>query len=102
MKNTSRRSLPTLFCPDVGSIIKWIRAIDQMGIKDDMACVSGIGCSSWIPCYLDLDVIHSLHGRSLAFAQGLKLARPTKKLVSPATETVGNRWQSPIHSAARK
>ncbi len=105
-KYIKKESLPTLFCPGCGSgIIQTaaIRAIDQMGIKDDVACVSGIGCSSWIPCYLDLDVIHSLHGRSLAFAQGLKLARPDKKILvftgdGDCLAIGGNHL---IHSAAR-
>jgi len=105
-KYIKTESLPTLFCPGCGSgIIQMaaIRAIDQMGIKDDVACVSGIGCSSWIPCYLDLDVIHSLHGRSLAFAQGLKLARPDKKILvftgdGDCLAIGGNHL---IHSAAR-
>lgn len=99
-------SLPTLFCPGCGSgIIQMaaIRAIEHLGNKDDVACVSGIGCSSWIPCYLDLDVIHSLHGRSLAFAQGLKLARPEKKIMvftgdGDCLAIGGNHL---LHSAAR-
>jgi 2-oxoglutarate ferredoxin oxidoreductase subunit beta len=105
-KYIKNESLPTLFCPGCGNgIIQMaaIRAIDQMGIKDEVACVSGIGCSSWIPCYLDLDVIHSLHGRSLAFAQGLKLARPDKKILvftgdGDCLAIGGNHL---IHSAAR-
>lgn len=105
-KYIKKESLPTLFCPGCGSgIIQMaaIRAIDQMGIKDSVACVSGIGCSSWIPCYLDLDVMHTLHGRSLAFAQGLKLARPDKKILvftgdGDCLAIGGNHL---IHSAAR-
>lgn len=56
-------------------------AFESLGIKDQVACVSGIGCSSWIPCYYKLDVMHTMHGRALAFAQGLKLAQPDKKIV---------------------
>jgi len=47
--------LPTLFCPGCGNgIVQMavIEAIDKLGLQDDLACVSGIGCSSWIPCYL--------------------------------------------------
>ena len=76
--------LPTLFCPGCGNgIVQMaaIEAIDKLGLQDDLACVSGIGCSSWIPCYLELDVMHTMHGRALAFAQGLKLARPDKKVM---------------------
>lgn len=76
--------LPTLFCPGCGNgIVQMaaIRAIDSLGIKEDVACVSGIGCSSWIPCYLKLDVMHTMHGRAIACAEGLKLARPDKKIM---------------------
>ncbi len=76
--------LPTLFCPGCGNgIIQFAaaNAMDELGIKDDIACVSGIGCSSWIPCYYKLDVMHTMHGRALAFAEGLKLARPDKKIM---------------------
>jgi len=77
-------SLPTLFCPGCGNgivQIAAINAIDKLNIKDDIACVSGIGCSSWIPCYLKLDVMHTLHGRAIAFAEGLKLARSDKHVI---------------------
>ncbi|MCL1808405.1 MAG: thiamine pyrophosphate-dependent enzyme [Clostridiales bacterium] len=77
-------SLPTLFCPGCGNgIIQMaaINAIENLGIKQDVACVSGIGCSAWIPCYLKLDVMHTLHGRAIAFAEGLKFARPDKKVI---------------------
>ena len=76
--------LPTLFCPGCGNGIVqvgFINAIDKLGIREDVACVSGIGCSSWIPCYLKMDVMHTIHGRALPFAQGLKMARPDKKVV---------------------
>ena len=77
-------SLPTLFCPGCGNgivQIAAIHAIDKLKIRKDVACVSGIGCSAWIPCYLKLDVMHTLHGRALPYAQGLKLARPEKKII---------------------
>ncbi|NLY71374.1 MAG: 2-oxoacid:ferredoxin oxidoreductase subunit beta [Clostridiales bacterium] len=76
--------LPTLFCPGCGNgIIQYatIAAIDKLRLRDDIACVSGIGCSSWIPCYFNMDVMHTIHGRALAFAQGLKLARPVKNVL---------------------
>ena len=83
-KYIKTESLPTLFCPGCGNGIIQIAAMEAMeklDCKDDVACVSGIGCSSWIPCYYKLDVIHSMHGRAIAFAEGLKLARPDKKIM---------------------
>ena len=75
-KYIKTESLPTLFCPGCGNgIIQYaaIEAFERLDIKEDVACVSGIGCSSWIPCYFKLDVIHTMHGRAIAFAEGLKL-----------------------------
>lgn len=83
-KYIKRELLPTLFCPGCGNgIIQYaaIAAIESMGIKEEVACVSGIGCSSWIPCYYKMDVMHTMHGRALPFAQGLKLAQPEKKIL---------------------
>lgn len=83
-KYIKTESLPTLFCPGCGNgIIQYaaIEAFERLGIKEDVACVSGIGCSSWIPCYYKLDVIHTMHGRAIAFAEGLKLSRQDKKIV---------------------
>jgi 2-oxoglutarate ferredoxin oxidoreductase subunit beta len=54
-----------------------LRAIDRMNIdRNKVAVVSGIGCSSRTPAYLDFNTLHTTHGRALAFATGLKLARP--------------------------
>lgn len=83
-KYIKKESLPTLFCPGCGNGIIQIAAMEAMeklNCRDDVACVSGIGCSSWIPCYYKLDVIHTMHGRALPFAEGLKLARPDKKIL---------------------
>lgn len=79
-----KESLPYIFCAGCGNGIilnAAIHAIDELGIKDDMACVSGIGCSSWIPPYLDMDVMHTIHGRAIAFAEGLKMSRPEKHIL---------------------
>ena len=83
-KYLRKDSLPLLFCPGCGNgqiLNAFIRAIDEMGIREDVAAVSGIGCSSWIPVYLEIDVLHSLHGRALAFSQGLKVSHPEKKVI---------------------
>lgn len=52
-------------------------AINNLGLDKDKVCVvSGIGCSSRAPGYLDFNTLHTTHGRALAFATGVKLARP--------------------------
>jgi len=44
--------------------------------KDDVAVISGIGCSSRFPYYMDTYGFHTLHGRGAAIASGVKLANP--------------------------
>ncbi len=74
------RFFPHLWCPGCGHGIVMgaiIRAIDNLGIKkNSIAAVSGIGCSSRICGYLDFHTLHTIHGRALAFATGVKLSRP--------------------------
>jgi 2-oxoglutarate ferredoxin oxidoreductase subunit beta len=46
------------------------------------AFVSGIGCGSWIVSpHFRADTLHTTHGRAIAFATGLKLAQPERKVV---------------------
>lgn len=83
-KYIKKESLPYIFCPGCGNGIVLnaaIYAIDELKIKEDTACVSGIGCSSWIPPYLNMDVMHTIHGRAIAFAEGLKLSQPKKNII---------------------
>ncbi len=83
-KYIKKESLPYIFCAGCGNGIilnAAINAIEELGIKEDTACVSGIGCSSWIPPYLKMDVMHTIHGRAIAFAEGLKLSQPKKNII---------------------
>ncbi len=72
--------LAHIWCPGcgIGQIINGtIRAIDKVGWdQDKTVIVSGIGCSGRAPGYMNFDTIHTMHGRALAFATGMKLARP--------------------------
>lgn len=73
------RNLPTTFCAGCGNGIvlnSFIRAIDELKLDlNSFLCVSGIGCSAWIPSpYLRLDSFHTLHGRAVAYATGAKVA----------------------------
>jgi len=74
------QTLPHIWCPGCGNGIVLgavLRAIDRRGLDQDRTViVSGIGCSSRAPGYLDFDTLHTTHGRALAFATGVKLARP--------------------------
>jgi 2-oxoglutarate ferredoxin oxidoreductase subunit beta len=60
-----------------------IRAIDTVGLdNDEVVLVSGIGCTGRMPVYLDFNTLHTTHGRALAFATGLKMARPDLKVIA--------------------
>lgn len=81
-----------------------IRAIASMEIdRDDIVMVSGIGCSSRMPVYIDLNTMHTLHGRAIAFATGVKLHKPHMKVIvvtgdGDCTAIGGNHL---IHAARR-
>lgn len=68
------------WCPGCGdyAILKQIQgALPSIGVnKEDIVFVSGIGCSSRFPYYMNTYGLHSIHGRAPGFASGLKSARP--------------------------
>ena len=82
-----KRFMPQIWCPGCGHGIVMcnvVRAIDKLGLKkSDVVVVSGIGCSSRMPGYLDFHTMHTLHGRALAFATGVKLGKPHLKVIVP-------------------
>jgi 2-oxoglutarate/2-oxoacid ferredoxin oxidoreductase subunit beta len=77
---------PHVWCPGcgIGTIMaSLIRAIDSLGWeKDNIAMVSGIGCTGRMPAYVDFNTLHTTHGRALSFATGLKLARPDMHIIA--------------------
>ena len=68
------------WCPGCGdySILKQMQTVlPQIGVeKKDIVFISGIGCSSRFPYYMDTFGMHSIHGRATAIASGLKATRP--------------------------
>ena len=72
--------LPHMWCPGCGhgvATAAMIEAIDNLKLDPDKVCiVSGIGCSSRAPSYLNFNTLHTTHGRALAFATGIKMAKP--------------------------
>jgi 2-oxoglutarate ferredoxin oxidoreductase subunit beta len=80
--------MPTLWCWGCGDgvILKAvIRAIEKAGWKQDDVCVvSGIGCSGRFSSYVDFNTVHTTHGRTVAFATGIKLANPDKHVICVA------------------
>ncbi len=77
--------LPHIYCTGCGNgtiINCTLAAVEEMGWKrDETVFVSGIGCSSRAPGYILTDSLHTTHGRALAFATGVKMARPDLHVV---------------------
>lgn len=68
------------WCPGCGdySILKQVQSVlPEIGVnREDVVFISGIGCSSRFPYYMNTYGMHSIHGRAPAFASGLKAANP--------------------------
>ena len=80
------------WCPGCGdySILAQVQTVfAELGIpKHKFAIVSGIGCSSRFPYYMNTYGFHTIHGRAPAVATGLKIANPASACgSSPATAT---------------
>lgn len=101
------RNLPHIWCSGCGDgiILKaLIRSLKKLGIsKDEAVMVSGIGCASRTAGYIDINTLHTTHGRAIAFATGVKLAKPNLHVIvvtgdGDATAIGGNHY---IHAARR-
>ncbi len=82
----SSKRFPHVWCPGCGIGIVMgsiIRAIDALRWKkDDIVMVSGIGCTSRMPVYVDFNTLHTTHGRALAFGTGVKMGNPDLKVMA--------------------
>ncbi|MBP2172536.1 2-oxoacid:ferredoxin oxidoreductase subunit beta [Methanococcus voltae] len=85
IKHMREDRLPHIFCAGCGNGIVlncFINAMERQKLDtDDIIAISGIGCSSRVPGYLNCDSLHTTHGRPIAFALGAKVARQDKKVV---------------------
>lgn len=77
--------LPHIWCPGCGHGILMrdvAQAVKNLGINQEKIClVSGIGCASRAPGYMDFQTMHTTHGRAIAFATGVKMARPDLEVI---------------------
>ncbi|KJS75261.1 MAG: 2-oxoglutarate ferredoxin oxidoreductase subunit beta [Desulfotomaculum sp. BICA1-6] len=98
---------PHMWCPGCGNGIVlgcMLRAIKKLDLDQDRTViVGGIGCSSRAVGYLDFNTLHTTHGRALAYATGIKLARPELNVIvvsgdGDSTAIGGNHF---IHAARR-
>lgn len=99
--------LPDIWCPGCGNGVALralLEAIEQLNLDPDkVVLVSGIGCSSRAPAYTAFDNVHTLHGRAIPVATGIKLANPELTVIvvtgdGDASAIGGNHL---IHAARR-
>ncbi|MES9848179.1 MAG: thiamine pyrophosphate-dependent enzyme, partial [Candidatus Thiodiazotropha sp.] len=80
-----KSGIKPVWCPGCGHfavLAALTKAMAHLGLeKESVAVVSGIGCSSRLPAYIDSYGFHGIHGRALAAASGLKAARPDLTVV---------------------
>lgn len=101
------RFFPHMWCPGCGHgtiLNSLLRAVEELGLeKNDIVMTSGIGCSARISGYVDFHSLHTMHGRALACATGVKLSKPRLNVIVPmgdgdALAIGGNHF---IHAARR-
>lgn len=106
-KHIREKFFPHIWCPGCGHgtiLNTLVRTTAAMGLdQNNVVTVSGIGCSARIAGYLDYHTQHTLHGRALAFATGIKVSRPELNVIVPmgdgdALAIGGNHF---IHAARR-
>ena len=77
--------MPSVWCPGCGIGMVFqalLKVVNKLGLdKDRVSMISGIGCTGRMPGYADFNTLHTTHGRALAFATGLKLAKPDLKVI---------------------
>src|SRR5881394_4181126 len=68
-------------CGDYSILAQMKKALSTVGVpREKMVFISGIGCSSRFPYYMNTYGFHTIHGRAPAIATGLKVARPDLKV----------------------
>lgn len=102
-----RPRLPHIWCPGCAHGIvtrALVQAIDELALDaGQTVVVSGIGCAGRASGYLDFPTLHTTHGRALAFATGIKAARPelTVLVISGDGDAAAIGGNHLIHAARR-
>lgn len=77
--------IPHIWCPTCGlgtTVTALSTALEQLKLDyNNVAVVSGIGCTGRVAGYMKLDSFHTTHGRAIPFALGLHIARPELKTI---------------------
>ena len=89
-QNTNRRflraeKLPHFFCPGCGCgqvLNYYTQALSDLEMNpEEMVHIAGVGCTARIPVYIKTDLLHGVHGRTLAWATGVKMMMPDTPVV---------------------
>ncbi len=102
-----RETVKRIWCSGCGNGIilgATVRAIHKAGLDPDrIAFLSGVGCAGRASNYMDFDAMHTLHGRTIPPAIGIKMARPEMKVVifTGDGDAVGIGGNHFIHAARR-
>lgn len=84
--NDYKSDVHPIWCPgcgDFGVLASFYKAVSELHIpKEQLVVVSGIGCSSRFPAFVDAYGFHGTHGRALPLATGVKMARPELHVVT--------------------
>ena len=100
-------ALPHFFCPGCGAaqvLNFFLKAADEVQLDfDNFVGIGGVGCAARIPVYMNAEVLHGVHGRTLPWATGMKLHNPDLNVVifagdGDATAIGGNHL---IHACRR-
>ena len=86
MQYINTKGLPHISCAGCGNGIivgAMARAFDELELpREKIVVIPGIGCSGTINRYINVNYIHSTHGRAITFATGVKAARPDLHVVA--------------------
>jgi len=82
--------LPHTFCPGcgIGQLMNYLaKALDDLANEgkidlNKVVLVGGVGCAARLPIFMNFECIHGIHGRELAFATGIKLAKPELHVIA--------------------
>src|SRR5512136_1948505 len=84
--NDYKSDLHPIWCPgcgDFGVLASFYKAVADLHIPNEqLVVVSGIGCSSRFPAFVNAYGFHGTHGRALPLATGVKMSRPELKVVT--------------------
>ena len=84
--NDYKSDLKPIWCPgcgDFGVLASFYKAVSELHIPNEqLVVVSGIGCSSRFPAFVNAYGFHGTHGRALPLATGVKMAHPELKVVT--------------------